>query len=118
MSDDGRDDGVFEAPRGGPGEPERVSPDGVTNEPSGSGDEESGEDIQSPGKIIRIGSMVKQLLDEVNQTTLDEEARDSLRDIYENSLEELRTALSPELANELDRLTLGFDDDTIPTEAQ
>ncbi len=75
-------------------------------------------DIESPGKIIRIGAMVKQLLEEVRNTDLDEAAREQLRDIYENSLNELRTALSPELSGELDRLTLDFDDDTIPSEAQ
>jgi hypothetical protein len=95
-------------------EPERVSPDGVSS------DQETDveEDIQSPGKIIRIGTMVKQLLDEVNETTLDEASREQLRRIYENSLDEIRGALSPELAGELDRLTLDFEDDTIPTDAQ
>jgi hypothetical protein len=100
-------------------EPEHVAPDGVSSEASVDDDAEVGaDDIESPGKIIRIGSMVKQLLEEVRQTSLDEAARDQLRDIYENSLNELRSALSPELAGELDRLTLDFDDDTIPTEAQ
>ena len=88
------------------------------NLPSDAGDGSGAEDIESPGKIIRIGSMVKQLLEEVRQTNLDEAARDQLRDIYENSLDELRSALSPELAGELDRLTLDFDDDTVPSEAQ
>ena len=67
-----------------------------------------------PAKIIRIGAMVKQLLEEVRNTSLDEAAREQLRDIYENSLAELRTALSPELGDELDRLALDFDDDTDP----
>jgi Protein of unknown function (DUF2587) len=100
-------------------QPERVAPDGVSSEsPVEPEDAAGADDIESPGKIIRIGSMVKQLLEEVRQTSLDEAARDQLRDIYENSLNELRSALSPELAGELDRLTLDFDDETIPTEAQ
>lgn len=93
--------------------PEIIAPDGV----AGPGDEEPSE-ISSPAKIIRIGAMVKQLLEEVRGTTLDEAAREQLRDIYDNSLTELRTALSPDLVGELDRLTLDFDDDSIPSEAQ
>ncbi len=79
---------------------------------------EAGGEIESPAKIIRIGAMVKQLLEEVRTTALDEKARDQLRDIYENSLTELKSALSPDLGDELDRLTLDFDDDEVPSEAQ
>jgi hypothetical protein len=101
--------------------PEHVSPDGV--QPAGDvapAEDTPGpvEEIESPGKIIRIGAMVKQLLEEVRNTTLDEAAREQLRDLYERSLVELRTAMSPDLADELDRLALDFDDDTIPSEAQ
>ena len=101
--------------------PEVVSPDGV--QPAGAVtpvEERSGpvEEIESPGKIIRIGAMVKQLLEEVRSTTLDEAAREQLRDLYERSLVELRSAMSPDLADELDRLALDFDDDTIPSDAQ
>jgi len=92
--------------------PEVVAPDGV----EGPGD--GGSEISSPAKIIRIGAMVKQLLEEVRNTTLDEAAREQLREIYENSLTELKTGLSPDLVGELDRLTLDFDDDSIPSEAQ
>jgi hypothetical protein len=76
------------------------------------------EEIASPGKIIRIGTMVKELLEQVNQTSLDDASREQLKEIYESSRAEIRGALSPELADELDRLTLDFDDDTIPTDAQ
>ena len=99
---------------GGLAMPELVTPDGVAE----SSAEESGPDIESPGKIIRIGGMVKQLLEEVRNTTLDEAARDQLRDIYENSVTELKSALSPALGDELDRLALDFSDDEIPSEAQ
>lgn len=97
--------------------PEVLAPDGVATPESGSVPD-SPEEIESPGKIIRIGAMVKQLLEEVRNTTLDEAARDQLRDIYENSLAELRSAVSPELAGELDRLTLDFSEDVVPSEAQ
>lgn len=95
---------------------EPITPDGVEHTEEDEAEERP--DVESPAKIIRIGGMVKQLLDEVRNTTLDEAARDQLREIYENSLIELRTALSPELAAELDRLALDFHDDTIPSEAQ
>jgi hypothetical protein len=101
--------------------PELVSPDGVQPAADVVPAEEHAapvEEIESPGKIIRIGAMVKQLLEEVRNTTLDEAAREQLRDLYERSLVELRTAMSPDLADELDRLALDFDDDTIPSEAQ
>ncbi|MFN8053357.1 MAG: proteasome activator [Acidimicrobiales bacterium] len=112
-----------------PSAQEVISPDSISSGPPPSdgqtapstGEAEAPEeqpDIESPAKIIRIGAMVKQLLDEVRNTTLDEAAREQLRDIYENSLVELRTALSPELGGELDRLALDFDDDTVPSEAQ
>lgn len=94
---------------------EVVSPDGV--EAPASDAEESG-GIESPAKIIRIGAMVKQLLEEVRNTSLDEAARDHLRDIYENSLTELATALSPDLVEELDRLSLDFEDNEIPSESE
>ncbi len=97
--------------------PEVLAPDRVAA-PTDDGSDAPADEIESPGKIIRIGAMVKQLLEEVRNTTLDEAARDQLRDIYENSLAELRTAISPELAGELDRLALDFDDETVPSEAQ
>lgn len=101
-----------------PSPPEVVAPDSVSSEDAAPESEGPPNEIESPAKIIRIGAMVKQLLEEVRNTELDEAARDQLRDIYENSLAELATALSPELASELDRLALDFDDDSVPTEAQ
>jgi hypothetical protein len=55
---------------------------------------------------MRIGSMIKQLLDEVRQAPLDRASRQRLREIYENSVRELADGLSPDLAAELDRLAL------------
>lgn len=100
-------------------ERELVSPDLVAPDGDGGPSEQSEEaDIESPAKLIRIGGMIRQLLDEVHNTTLDEPARDQLRRIYENSITELRGAMSAELGEELDRLTLDFSDDTVPSEAQ
>jgi hypothetical protein len=104
-----------------PSVPEVVAPDLVAAEPVADADpstEDDGGEIESPAKIIRIGGMVKQLLDEVRGMQLDEPSREQLREIYENSLTELRGALSPDLATELDRLALDFDEGEVPTEAQ
>lgn len=84
-------------------------------------DAEEGSDhreaIEQPGKVMRIGTMVKQLLDEVRQAPLDEAGRARLREIYEQSVRELASGLSPDLAEELDRMTLPFDE-KVPSEAE
>jgi hypothetical protein len=73
------------------------------------------ESVESPGKVMRIGSMIKQLLEEVRQTELDEPSRERLREIYDTSVAELASALSPDLQEELGRLALPFDADAAPT---
>lgn len=67
--------------------------------------------IEQPAKVMRVGTMMKQLLDEVRSATLDEASRDRLREIYETSVNELGSALSPDLRAELGRLALPFTDD-------
>src|SRR5262245_46677801 len=82
--------------------------------------EQSGSDtetIEQPAKVMRIGSMIKQLLDEVKAAPLDEPSRERLRDIYETSVHELAEALSPDLRDELARLAPPFSSDT-PSEAE
>ena len=76
--------------------------------------------IEQPAKVMRVGTMMKSLLEEVRTATLDEASRDRLRDIYETSLTELGSALSPDLRAELGRLALPFsdDDDAPPTTAE
>ena len=69
------------------------------------------EAIERPAKVMRIGSMIKQLLDEVRQTELDGASRTRMKEIYEHSVHELADTLSPDLAAELDRLVLPFDSD-------
>ena len=64
------------------------------------------ESVESPGKVMRIGSMIKQLLEEVRQTELDEPSRERLREIYDTSITELSSSLSPDLQEELARLAL------------
>ena len=75
------------------------------------------ESVEQPAKVMRIGSMVKQLLDEVRTAPLDEASRTRLQEIYEQSVRELAGALSPDLAAELDRMALPFDE-SAPSEAE
>ena len=76
------------------------------------------EAIEQPAKVMRVGTMMKQLLEEVRQASLDESSRDRLREIYATSIEELGSALSPDLREELDRLILPFPDDHPPSQAE
>jgi len=71
--------------------------------------------ISEPAKVMRIGTMIKQLLEEVKATELDEPGRDRLKEIYETSVEELSSSLSKDLSEELSRLALPFDDGDIPS---
>jgi len=81
---------------------------------------DAGESVQQPAKVMRIGSMIKLLLEEVRQSEsdLDEPSRDRLREIYETSVAELSTALSPDLREELGRLAHPFAGTTAPSEAE
>ena len=74
-------------------------------------EERTGEFVEHPGKVMRIGSMIKQLLDEVRSAPLDEKSRARLKEIYETSVRELAEGLSPDLRDELATLTTPFVDD-------
>jgi hypothetical protein len=76
------------------------------------------ESVDEPAKVMRIGSMIKQLLDEVRTTTLDDASRDRLRDIYDLSITELGGALSEDLRDELRRLATPFGDNGPPSDAE
>jgi hypothetical protein len=75
------------------------------------------EAVEEPAKVMRIGSMIKQLLEEVRTVALDEPARDRLKEIYGTSLKELGTAVSPDLRDELERVTIPFGGEH-PTDAE
>jgi hypothetical protein len=75
------------------------------------------ESVEEPAKVMRIGAMVRQLLEEVRRAPLDEAGRARLREIYELSVKELAEGLSPELQEELAQFALPFDADA-PTEAE
>jgi hypothetical protein len=99
-----------------------VGPDGRpmgTVEPDGTlSPEEPGNLIEQPAKVMRIGSMIKQLLEEVRAAPLDEAARGRLREIHQRSITELEDGLAPELRDELERLSLPFEGDTPPSESE
>ena len=73
--------------------------------------------VEQPAKVMRIGTMIKQLLEEVRAAPLDEAGRQRLREIHESSIRELKDGLAPELVEELDRLTLPFGTG-VPSEAE
>ncbi|MEO6652876.1 MAG: bacterial proteasome activator family protein [Ilumatobacteraceae bacterium] len=81
-------------------------------------DEAETNSVTEPAKVMRIGSMVKQLLEEVRQAPLDEASRERLAEIYERSVVELCGALSPDLQQELRMLTLPFDEGAVPSESE
>jgi hypothetical protein len=76
------------------------------------------EAVEQPAKVMRIGSMIKQLLEEVRQAPLDDPSRNRLREIYETSVRELGEGLSDDLREELDRLALPFLEDSAPSDAE
>ena len=74
--------------------------------------------VEQPAKVMRIGTMIKQLLEEVRAAPLDEASRGRLREIHQRSIKELEDGLAPELQEELERLSLPFDSETPPSEAE
>lgn len=102
-----------------------VGPDGMALGGSGAGD--GGDEprempvtdmVEQPAKVMRIGSMIKQLLEEVRAAPLDEASRVRLKEIHASSVKELEDGLAPELIEELERLSLPFTDEAVPTEAE
>ncbi|MGV9352453.1 bacterial proteasome activator family protein [Streptomyces misionensis] len=76
------------------------------------------EQVEQPAKVMRIGSMIKQLLEEVRVAPLDEASRVRLKEIHASSVKELEDGLAPELVEELERLSLPFTDDATPSDAE
>jgi hypothetical protein len=74
--------------------------------------------VEQPAKVMRIGTMIKQLLEEVRAAPLDEASRSRLREIHATSIRELEDGLAPELRDELDRLSLPFSEDAAPSDAE
>ena len=102
-----------------------VGPDGhpvgampMGHDGAGDGGPALNEMVEQPAKVMRIGTMIKQLLEEVRAAPLDEASRNRLRDIHASSIRELEQGLAPELREELDRITLPFSEDQTPTDAE
>jgi hypothetical protein len=74
--------------------------------------------VEQPAKVMRIGTMIKQLLEEVRAAPLDEASRNRLRDIHASSIRELEQGLAPELREELERITLPFTEGETPSDAE
>jgi hypothetical protein len=74
--------------------------------------------VEQPAKVMRIGSMIRQLLEEVRAAPLDEKSRARLKEIHESSIKELEDGLAPELVSELERLSLPFTENEVPSEAE
>ena len=101
-----------------------IGPDGqpVGTVPASDDAEQQGQSvadmIEEPAKVMRIGSMIKQLLEEVRAAPLDEASRNRLREIHASSVRELEQGLAPELRDELERLSLPFAEDATPSDAE
>ncbi|MEU4604956.1 bacterial proteasome activator family protein [Kribbella sp. NPDC023972] len=104
-----------------------VGPDGMAVEgPPRSDSDDDGQDeprsvtelVEQPAKVMRVANMIRQLLEEVKSAPLDEASRQRLKSIHEVSIKELESGLAPELVEELERLSLDFTDDSLPTEAE
>jgi hypothetical protein len=95
----------------------QVVGDAAGGDPDGA-DESLADMVEQPAKVMRIGTMIKQLLEEVRAAPLDDASRTRLREIHKTSVRELEQGLSPELRDELERLALPFNDDTIPSDAE
>ena len=74
--------------------------------------------VEQPAKVMRIGSMIKQLLEEVRAAPLDDASRIRLKEIHESSIKELEDGLAPELVSELERLSLPFTEEELPSESE
>jgi hypothetical protein len=118
------------APGNGSQRPQQVVVVGADGQPVGTmtmpqgtdGDPDGGlavgEMVEQPAKVMRIGTMIKQLLEEVRAAPLDEASRNRLRDIHAASIRELEEGLAPELREELERITLPFTEGETPSDAE
>jgi hypothetical protein len=111
------DAAMTEQPSPQPSEPSEPPVPGVVvvGEPT---EPQPNESVASPAKVMRIGAMVRQLLEEVRHAPLDEAGRDRMRDIYDISVRELSDSLSPDLAEELGRVARPFTGEETPSEAE
>jgi hypothetical protein len=101
---------------------EPVQPEVVQQAPAPEGEGRDGsqpgqEQVTQPTKLIRIASMVRNMLEEVRRAPIDDAGRKALREIHERSIHELEGVLSPDLKRELSDVVLPFNSDA-PTESE
>jgi hypothetical protein len=94
------------------------TPVGAASLGEGKTNEQVGDMVEQPAKVMRIGTMIKQLLEEVRAAPLDEASRNRLREIHKRSISELEDGLAPELREELERLSLPFTEENTPSDAE
>jgi hypothetical protein len=102
-----------------------VGPEGIAMPGREQGQEENAsrerpvtEMVEQPAKVMRIGNMIRQLLEEVRAAPLDEKSRARLKEIHQSSIKELEDGLAPELVDELERLSLPFAEQDLPSESE
>ena len=110
---DGQPVGFADVPNGS-----SAGEEGSTDGEEREGQFDPADAIGEPAKVMRIGTMIKQLLEEVRAAPLDDASRGRLRDIHRTSIHELEEGLAPELRDELERLTLPFTEDVVPSDAE
>ncbi|NLU83559.1 bacterial proteasome activator family protein [Rhodococcus sp. HNM0569] len=98
--------------------PQSHSKDSEGDDGPGTDSEKVTEMVEQPAKVMRVGTMIKQLLDEVKSAPLDDASRSRLKEIHQRSIKELEDGLAPELREELERLALPFTDDSVPSDAE
>jgi len=90
---------------------EALEPEVLTEETEG----KQNESVEEPAKVVRVGTMMRQLLEEVKSSPLDDQSRERLKEIYQSSITELGSALSDDLREELNRLASPFGAETSPS---
>jgi hypothetical protein len=101
-----------------PDDPEVILVPPGTHPSTEESEEAKGDSVEHPAKVMRIGTMVRQLLEEVRQSPLDDASRNRLREVYETSIQELSEVLSDELRDELTRLSSPFREGETPSDAE
>ncbi len=91
---------------------------GADGDGDGDGERHITELVEQPAKVMRIGSMIRQLLEEVKAAPLDEASRQRLKEIHAASIKELESGLAPELVEELERLSLPFTEEGTPSDSE
>ncbi len=66
--------------------------------------------IRQPGKLMRITTVAKAMLEEARSTPCDDAGCEKFKRIYERTIAELDGVISPELHAELTKLAVRFED--------